>query len=128
VETSKAEAAGDAGPNAAQDDHQGQAKSGEGAKTAGGVDAAALTRTFSRHMGPIRSCLATDREAVASTRQMSILFSVDAQGRVTEATLSPASLQTTEMGRCVVGAARGIPFGPQPKPTSFRIPITMGYK
>jgi hypothetical protein len=59
---------------------------------------------------------------------MSILFSVDTQGRVTKATLSPPSLQTTNMGQCIVGAAHGIPFGPQPRPTSFRIPITMGYK
>ena len=128
METSKAEAAGDAGRGTALDDHQGLATSGEPAKTAGNADAAALTRTFTRHMGPIRSCLTAHREAVAGTRQMSILFSVDTQGRVKKAMLSPASLQTTDMGQCVVNAAHGIPFGPQPKPTSFRIPITMGYK
>lgn len=94
----------------------------------GRVDAAALTQTFSEHMGPIRRCLTTHRTAVAETAQMSILFSIDRQGRVTNASLSPSSLQSTDMGQCVLIAARSIPFGPQPEPASFRIPITMGYK
>ena len=97
-------------------------------QTKAGVDAAALTRTFSHHMGPVRSCLSTHREALASTPRMSILFSIDTQGRVTKATLSPASLQATDVGQCVIRAAAGIPFGPQPEPASFGIPITMGFK
>ena len=79
-------------------------------------------------MGPVRRCLDQHRESISKTTQISIQYSIDASGRAQRVTVSPGSVMGSAMGQCIVGAARGIEFGPQPAPANFSIPITMEFK
>jgi len=91
-------------------------------------DPTALTRTFTQQMAPIQDCLTKHREHLGGTQQLSIFFSIDASGKVGEATLAPGNLTPTPLGKCVLDAARAIHFGPQPSPAAFRIPLTTGLR
>ena len=91
-------------------------------------DPAALTRTFTQQMGPIQDCLTKHQQDLGNTKQLSIFFSIDRAGTVTQATLAAPSLTSTPLGQCVLGAADAIKFGPQPSPAAFRIPLTTGLK
>jgi len=91
-------------------------------------DPTALTRTFTQQMGPIQDCLTQHRQHLGGTQQLSIFFSIDRAGKVSQATLAPGKLTATPLGKCVLGAAHAIKFGPQPSPAAFRIPLTTGMK
>jgi hypothetical protein len=83
-----------------------------------------LTRAFSRRQAKIESCFASHAAALEGAPQLSVHFVVSAQGKVTEASLEPSALSGTALGRCLLDAARGTSFGPQPEEVSFHIPIT----
>ena len=83
-----------------------------------------LTRAFSRRQGKVESCFATHAAALEGAPQLSVHFVVSTQGKVTEASLEPSALSGTPLGRCLLEAARGTAFGPQPEEVSFHIPIT----
>jgi hypothetical protein len=89
-------------------------------------DPTALTRTFTQQMAPIQDCMTKHRADLGGTQQLSIFFSIDASGKVGEATLAPGRLTPTPLGKCVLDAAHSIKFGPQPSPAAFRIPLTTG--
>lgn len=94
----------------------------------GGPNAAALTRSFNRQMGPVRGCLAQHRDQMSGVASLSVSFNVDPSGAVKSAGLVPASLGSSPGGQCILAAARGMSFGPQPDAVAFSIPITLGYK
>lgn len=80
-----------------------------------------FTQVFSRRQGAVQRCFADSPQAEAVNLQ--ILFEVDAQGKVVNASLTPPSLGGTALGQCVLRIARGVSFGPLTEGAAFRIPI-----
>ena len=77
-------------------------------------------------VGPrFSSCFERHTAATEGQPQLSIRFSIDRAGRVTEAELSPPAIAPTPLGQCLLGVARSTQFDSQPQPISFRIPITV---
>jgi hypothetical protein len=89
-----------------------------------GSDAAALTRSFQRQQGRLDQCFARFANDVEGQPRIALRFSIDATGAVERADLNPASLAGTELGGCILAAARATQFGAQPEPVVFTIPIT----
>ncbi len=89
-----------------------------------GSDAALqLSRTFARKQGAIQGCFQTHTKKLEGAPQIAVHFDVDRTGRVTSATVLPASLASTALGLCLAGVARSTEFGPQPEARAFTIPI-----
>lgn len=88
----------------------------------GGV--AALTATFSRRQGEVQGCFARHADSLEGSPQLSVRFSVNPNGTVDSATLSPAAVAGTALGSCILGIARTTRFAPREKPVAFSIPIT----
>ncbi|MCC6873074.1 MAG: serine/threonine protein kinase [Sandaracinaceae bacterium] len=87
--------------------------------------AALLTRAFNRQSGALRGCFEQHTQQTEGAPQVSVRFSIRADGSVEAAELSPAALAGTSLGQCLEGVARRTQFGPQPEPITFRIPITV---
>ncbi len=94
------------------------------APASGQTDTAALSRTVQQRGGAIQGCFQQHVESLGGTPQVSIRFSIDPSGNVTNASVSPASLMGTPLGGCLVGVAKSIKFPAQGKPMTFSIPIT----
>lgn len=89
-----------------------------------GPDAKALSRAFQRQQGRIENCFLSHVKEVSGRPEVSVRFHVDAAGHVASAELSPAALNGTPLGQCIIGVAKGTDFGRQAEPFSFTIPIT----
>jgi serine/threonine-protein kinase len=89
-----------------------------------GPDPKALSRAFQRQQGRIENCFVSHVKEVDGRPEVAVRFKVDTSGHVTTAELSPAALNSTPLGHCIVGVARSTDFGHQPEPFSFTIPIT----
>ena len=87
-------------------------------------DAAALSRKFKAKQPQIESCFRHQTEQVVGTPRVSLRFEVDRAGKVTRASLSPAALSATPLGRCLLQTAEAARFGELTKPVAFSIPIT----
>ena len=88
-------------------------------------EAAALSRRFNRRRAALSACFEQHTHGTEGRPQLSIRFSIDRRGSVTEAELAPAAIASTPLGRCLVGVARSTQFGRRAEPLSFRIPITV---
>jgi eukaryotic-like serine/threonine-protein kinase len=103
-------------------------KSGDNGVREGNVpregSAEALSRVMARRQDAIGKCFAAGAADVSGTPGLAVHFEVDASGHVVSARVLPQALATTPLGQCIEGVARGADFGPQPRPLSFRIPIT----
>ncbi len=86
--------------------------------------AAALSRVVAGRQDQIAKCFDTRAADVSGTPGLAVHFEVDASGHVVSARVLPPTLAATALGQCIEGVARGTNFGPQPRPLSFRIPIT----
>ncbi|HEV8247626.1 MAG TPA: protein kinase [Polyangiaceae bacterium] len=95
-----------------------------GAKPAAGSDAASLSRAFQKQQGRIEQCFLHHAKEVEGQPRIAVRFSIDTSGAVQRAELNPASLSGTELGGCILSAARGTQFGAQPESLTFTIPIT----
>jgi serine/threonine-protein kinase len=95
-----------------------------GSPSGSGPDAKALSRAFQRQQGRIENCFVSHVKEVDGRPEVAVKFKVDASGHVTAADLSPAALNGTPLGQCILGVARSTDFGHQPEPFSFTIPIT----
>jgi hypothetical protein len=87
-------------------------------------DAAALSRKFKAKQPQIESCFRRQTEQVVGTPRVSVRFEVDRAGKVTRASLSPATLSETPLGRCLLQTAETARFGELTEPVAFSIPIT----
>jgi len=94
------------------------------AAAAGQPDTTVLSRTVQRRGGAIQGCFQQHVESLGGTPQVTIRFSIDASGNVTNAGLSPGSLMGTPLGGCLLGVAKSIRFPAQGKAMSFSVPIT----
>ncbi|HJL14059.1 MAG TPA: protein kinase [Sandaracinaceae bacterium LLY-WYZ-13_1] len=88
-----------------------------------GGRAAALTAAFERRQPQLRRCFSEHTLELEGRPQITIRFEVGRSGAVESATLSPAALAPTALGRCLLGVARDTSFASQPAPVAFRIPI-----
>jgi serine/threonine-protein kinase len=87
-------------------------------------DADALSRKFRAKQPQIESCFRQQTEQVEGMPRVSVRFEVDRTGKVTRASLSPATLATTALGRCLLQTAEAARFGELTEPVAFSIPIT----
>lgn len=92
-------------------------------KTAGGTGA--LTAAFRKQKGKIRSCFKTHSDDLPPQPQISILFHLAPSGKVTGASLSPAPVTKTGLGKCILSVAHQTRFPSQASAISFRIPVTV---
>jgi hypothetical protein len=83
-----------------------------------------LTRTFTRQQPQIARCFSQHASDVSGSPEISVRFEVGTDGHVISAQVQPGALGSMPLGQCIAGVARGTDFGPQPEPTTFRIPIT----
>ncbi len=83
---------------------------------------AIIDRAFARHTGAIRGCFEGE---TLPEGQVSLRFTTNERGGVSELQIAPASVESTSVGRCVSGIARRIDFGPAVGARSFRIPLTV---
>jgi len=95
---------------------------GDGAQHDG--SAQALSRVLARRQDQIENCFSSRAADVSGTPALSVRFEVDASGHVVTAHVLPPTLAATPLGQCIETVARGTDFGPQPRPLSFRIPMT----
>jgi serine/threonine protein kinase len=88
---------------------------------------ARLTRIFGARRGAVRSCFERHTVGLAGAPAIEIRFHVATTGQVTQANLAPASVEGTDLGRCILGVARGAQFGVLEQAVSFSIPFTAAH-
>ena len=83
-----------------------------------------LTSAFQKQHGRIEACFRAQPSEAVAPPQVTIRFSIEANGAVRNAELLPASLAGSALGVCILGVARGTAFPASDAPVSFSIPIT----
>lgn len=83
-----------------------------------------LTHAFAPRSGAVRACFERHTVGVAGAPAVQIRFHVGTTGEVTQANLVPSSIEGTDLGRCILGVARGARFGALDQPVAFSIPFT----
>lgn len=81
-----------------------------------------IDRVFGRHTGAIRACF---EGAEPPEGPIYLRFTTDASGDVESLEITPDTVGSGAVGRCVAGAARRIAFGRAIGARTFRIPITV---
>ncbi len=82
------------------------------------------SRALSKKSAQIQSCFEANADAIANVTKVVIRFEVDAQGKVSDASITPAELDNSPLGRCVVGVAKTTEFPAEGSPLTLRIPIS----
>jgi serine/threonine-protein kinase len=85
--------------------------------------AARLTQAFGKQRGAITACFHEHAAQVSGAPEIWVRLEVGTDGAVTSASVSPESLGSTLLGKCLVDLARATRFDPQPEPVAFRVPI-----
>lgn len=85
--------------------------------------AAALSRQFGRKHKQLQGCFEGHASDIEGQPQISVRFDVSASGKVRKVNLSPAALEATALGGCLLGVARATRFSRLEKPIRFTIPI-----
>ena len=78
---------------------------------------------LARHQDRIRTCFNQNATTVSGAPELSLSLSIDQSGSVQGASLVPADLETTALGECLLGVARGVSFGKQPEEVKVTIPL-----
>ncbi len=81
-----------------------------------------LSAAFAKNQPDIEACF-RDKAAAGGTPEVSVRFTIDTEGVVQRAELSPAEVASTPLGSCIVGVARRTRFPAQAAPATFRIPL-----
>ncbi len=84
----------------------------------------ALSKTFAKRQSAIQNCFQSNAPVAGGSPDVSVRFSIDAQGKVLSAAVRPDSIAATPLGGCLQQLARSTDFGPQEKALTFSIPIT----
>jgi len=82
-----------------------------------------LKRAFGRQKGKIARCFNQHAVDVSGAPELSIRFTVETDGAISMAELTPASLRSTDLGHCIEKVARATRFGRQSKKVTFRVPL-----
>ena len=80
-----------------------------------------LSAAFAKNQPDIEACF-RDKGA-GGTPEMSVRFTIDTEGVVQRAELSPPEVASSPLGSCIVGVARRTRFPAQAAPATFRIPL-----
>ena len=83
----------------------------------------ALTRAFARREPDVGRCFDAHASDLQGAPKLAIRFTVDVEGHVKSAQVSPPEVAGTPLGQCLADVARGTQFGRQAEEMSFRIPI-----
>ena len=81
-----------------------------------------LSAAFAKNQPDIEACFAT-KGAAGGTPDVSVRFSIDTEGVVQRAEVSPADVASSPLGACIAGVARKTRFPAQAAPATFRIPL-----
>lgn len=73
-------------------------------------------------------CLSDHAVEISGTPELSLSFELNKRGQVLGVSLSPASLASTALGRCVMAVANQVRFGPQDAEIRFRIPLKINQR
>jgi hypothetical protein len=87
-------------------------------------DPEALSRTFARKQQKVQACFSKHASSEGELPQLTLHFHVAASGVVESATVQPAALAETPLGRCLRDVAKSTRFGLLEKGVSFHIPIS----
>ena len=93
--------------------------------TSGASDAAeALAQSFRAQRAGVVRCVNTYPSEVEQSPKLTLRLSLDAQGAVVDAQLSPVERSGTPFSSCVESAARALKFPKQAGPITFDVPLT----
>ncbi len=95
------------------------------AKPSGAALAAqALTQSFRQQKAGVVTCVNQYSPTLAQTPSLSVRLSLDSEGSVKQADVSPSDIAVTPLGHCIVDAVRRMHFPSQGAPISFQVPLT----
>ncbi len=78
---------------------------------------------LARHQDRIRTCFNQNATTVSGAPELALSLSIDDAGSVLDAGLIPADLESTPLGECLLGVARGVTFGKQDGEVKVTIPL-----
>jgi serine/threonine-protein kinase len=111
-------AAPDAGATGAKPTSSGGAMAGKGKSERDPYRA-----QLARHQDRIRTCFNQNATTVSGAPELALSLSIDEAGGVLDAGLVPADLESTPLGECLLGVARGVTFGKQDGEVKVTIPL-----
>ena len=76
----------------------------------------------------LTKCLSDHAVEISGTPELSLSFELNKRGQVMDVALSPEELGSTPLGKCVLGVANAIGFGPQDEEIRFRIPLKINQR
>ncbi len=82
-----------------------------------------LSAALAKNQPEIERCFRDHAASVDGTPEVSVRFSIDREGVVQKAELSPAELGGVPLGQCILAVARRTRFPAQSAPATFRIPL-----
>jgi serine/threonine-protein kinase len=80
-----------------------------------------ISAAFAKQGPQIEGCFRDHGNAV--TPEISIKFSIDKDGAVQRADMTPADVASSPVGQCILGVAKQTKFPPQNAPITFSIPL-----
>jgi serine/threonine-protein kinase len=86
--------------------------------------AEALAQSFRAQRASVVRCVNTYPREVEQSPKLTLRLSLDVQGSVSDARLSPVELAGTPLSACIEGAARALKFPRQTGPIVFDVPLT----
>jgi len=86
--------------------------------------AQALAQSFRAQKAGVVKCVNEHERELGQTPQLAVHLSLDAEGKVSDADVSPAELGSSAVGTCIEQAVRAMQFPSQGAPISFQVPLT----
>jgi hypothetical protein len=116
-----------AAPPAQGGDKDGASAAGDGKRPAGAskgkTERDPYRAQLARHQDRIRTCFNQNATTVSGAPELALSLSIDESGKVLAAGLVPAELESTALGECLLGVARGVTFGHQDGEVKVTIPL-----
>jgi len=100
------------------------APSRSGAAAGGTAPAELIAEALARRQPEVERCFEAHVEQLTGAPEIGLRFQLRADGTVRTAELSPATLNGTPLGGCLLEVARSTRFPPLGRDLSFRLPIT----
>ena len=82
-----------------------------------------LSAALAKRQPEIEACFQNNTANVSGTPEVSVRFTIDAEGVVQRAELSPSALAGVPLGQCILGVSRSTRFPRESGPATFRIPL-----
>lgn len=88
-----------------------------------GPDPRDLTRAFRKQQPQVEQCFKQHALTLSGQPRLQLEFDLNAKGKLTSVALSPATVASTALGKCLEGVARATTFPAQGEDISFAIPV-----